>query len=420
MAQHLLQSVRELMADGNLRTVVLVTQYDGVEALAKDILTGTFTVVRNTEPELGISHSINLGLSEVLRQNPVSNACLFTVADQPQLRSETMRQLIQAWERNRQGIVAPAFTEQTESKTKEHVQYGNPVIFDKQYYSELLALKGDRGGKRVLMAHLDDVISIPCDRSELVDVDSRSQLLSFADGYREIYAVGAGGKTTLLYELGLRAMQQGKNVLLTTATHIMPPDAQDFAHFGARIQSSNWKRTELPIEAADKECARQIERWTLQPPCRAGCFDVVGFLLGQKLGAVPDEMMAKLKKDYDLILVEADGARMLPLKMPREHEPVIPMPQKATQLVVGCAGLRAIGQTFSDACLNYEAIGAGADDRITRDAIVSVLSRPDGARKNVNGKYAALIHTQGDDALISDALWIQSRLQEQGITAVVL
>ena len=46
------------------------------------------------------------------------------------------------------------------------------VFFDRKYYNELLSLEGDKGGKKVIMKHLDDtqIYEIEAGR-ELEDID---------------------------------------------------------------------------------------------------------------------------------------------------------------------------------------------------------------------------------------------------------
>lgn len=55
---------------------------------------------------------------------------------------------------------------------------GIPVFFRKKYYEELMKLSGDVGGKRVVVAHREDVAVMKVeDGREMVDVD-------FSDGRR--------------------------------------------------------------------------------------------------------------------------------------------------------------------------------------------------------------------------------------------
>ena len=65
------------------------------------------------------------------------------VCDQPLLQKESMQELFKSFYTNPEGIHMCA------TKKRE----GNPVIFPKQLFDELMALTGDKGGKRVARQH---------------------------------------------------------------------------------------------------------------------------------------------------------------------------------------------------------------------------------------------------------------------------
>ena len=53
---------------------------------------------------------------------------------------------------------------------------GNPCIFRKKYYEELLALERDKGGKKVLMKHLEDTCIYETKSArEIEDIDYLKQ-----------------------------------------------------------------------------------------------------------------------------------------------------------------------------------------------------------------------------------------------------
>ena len=54
-------------------------------------------------------------------------------------------------------------------------------------------------------------------------------------------------------------------------------------------------------------------------------------------------------------MIEADGAKRLPLKVPGEWEPVIP---DFTDLVVGVIGMDAVGQMIRESCHRPERVAA--------------------------------------------------------------
>ena len=125
--------------------------------------------VENKESEKGISLSLVLGLKKCLEEDPDVQGVLFTVCDQPNLSFTTM------WNLMRQAMLHPG-----KVICASHGQtLGNPVLWDRKYFAELLELQGDVGGKAILARHQADIISVETDRTELHDVDRREELYGF-------------------------------------------------------------------------------------------------------------------------------------------------------------------------------------------------------------------------------------------------
>ena len=135
--------------------IIVITQYD---AIAEAVKTKEIQVLYNPHPEDGISSSVKIGLNASLD----ADAVLFTVSDQPWLTSETICELIHVFLNTSKGIACVSC----------QGKMGNPCIFDRKYYNELLSLEGDKGGKKVIMKHLDDtqIYEIETGR-ELEDID---------------------------------------------------------------------------------------------------------------------------------------------------------------------------------------------------------------------------------------------------------
>lgn len=141
---------------------IIVSQYG--EIMQKAAQMG-FTVIENGEPGLGISHTIELAMKYVTAQGG-TDAAIFFVCDQPLLKQDTIKSLIDTYCAGNAGMVCPRSGE----------RLGNPVLFDKRYFDELMKLKGDKGGKQVLKRHLEDVVYIAADERELADIDSEANL----------------------------------------------------------------------------------------------------------------------------------------------------------------------------------------------------------------------------------------------------
>ena len=140
--------------------IIVITQYD---AIAEAVKTKEIQVLYNSHPEDGISSSVKIGLNASLD----ADAVLFTVSDQPWLTSETICELIHVFLNTSKGIACVSC----------QGKMGNPCIFDRKYYNELLSLEGDKGGKKVIMKHLDDtqIYEIEAGR-ELEDAELKASL----------------------------------------------------------------------------------------------------------------------------------------------------------------------------------------------------------------------------------------------------
>jgi len=136
-------------------TVVVVTQYPEIINLAKDF---NFTAVHNPHPDYGISHTIELGLTELHS----CDGAAFLVSDQPLLRHTSVAALAEFWYKHPEHIVALG----------HNGVRGNPCIFPARFFPELMELKEDHGGNTVIRAHEEDLLLYEVNEEQLTDVDT--------------------------------------------------------------------------------------------------------------------------------------------------------------------------------------------------------------------------------------------------------
>jgi molybdenum cofactor cytidylyltransferase len=110
----------------------------------------------------GIASSIAHGVRGI---SPVADAVLLLLADQPRISVEHLRSLADAWASSPASICASEYAG----------TQGPPVIFPAAYFSELMALQGDRGAKAVLGSSGAKVITIPCEAAA-IDIDTPEDL----------------------------------------------------------------------------------------------------------------------------------------------------------------------------------------------------------------------------------------------------
>lgn len=193
-----------------------------------------------------------------------------------------------------------------------------------------------------------------------------AQALGIAPGVTAF--VGGGGKTTLISRLADELRASGR-VLIATTTHIYPPERP------------------LLIDPDESALRRAFDAHPVV---------AVGRVCGQKLG--PPEDLDGLCALADFALIEADGARGLPLKAPAVHEPAIP---ERARLVVAVAGVDGIGRPVREAHrpeLYAALIGKGPDDPVAPADVARALCHPEGQRKGVRCAWRAVLNKADDPA----------------------
>ena len=138
----------------------------GYEEIAKAARGKGFSVVYNHEPELGISRSLKLGLTKILEESPDIRGILFSVCDQPNLKTSTVQRIFNEAFLHPGQIICAGHEEKR----------GNPVLWDRAYFQELMELEGDAGGRILMKRYPKKVRIVEAEQEELSDIDRREDL----------------------------------------------------------------------------------------------------------------------------------------------------------------------------------------------------------------------------------------------------
>jgi probable selenium-dependent hydroxylase accessory protein YqeC len=183
--------------------------------------------------------------------------------------------------------------------------------------------------------------------------------------------VGGGGKTGLILTL-LREYAASIPVVYTTTTRIHPPDPS----LGLlALACDDMDMLALIVDRIGRMqrpdyCSLVVTRRGLRPDLLRG---------------VSPTFASRLDGDlYPLILNEADGARSMSLKMPREGEPVL---MEGARYLVPVIGLDCLGQPLGPGSLfRWEMAEARfslkAGEIITPDLAARLLLHPQGVCKD--------------------------------------
>ena len=190
-----------------------------------------------------------------------------------------------------------------------------------------------------------------------------------------ISVIGSGGKTTYIHELKDKYVSLNKSVLMCTTTHMLIEEG-------------------TLVDPSYDEIMHRIEMYGY---CHAGnrCDEF-------KIGALDEDLLNRLKQVVDVILIEADGSKHLPLKFPNVNEPVI---DSDSDEVVLISNLNGLNKPVKEVVHRYELTNLDPNElvtpRIIQDLIRVYLKKLDKPVK---------IHVNGDMDLYTRCL--KSLLEE--------
>ena len=183
----------------------------------------------------------------------------------------------------------------------------------------------------------------------------------------KVALVGSGGKTTAMFQL---ARDFGYRVILTTTTHLALDQLEEAdKHF--TVESVE----DLPSENLDLEgnillfTGPQVEPNRVKGPDQDILIQLAA--LAEKWGSP--------------LLIEADGARLLPIKAPAEHEPPIPDFVDTVIVVIGLSGL---GKPLNEKWVHRpelfsELVGLSPGSEISSQHLAAAIISPRGGLKNI-------------------------------------
>ncbi|NMB34843.1 MAG: putative selenium-dependent hydroxylase accessory protein YqeC [Firmicutes bacterium] len=120
--------------------VIVVTRPESFAAVEKTLVAagmGKVKVVVNPRHRRGIASSLKAGLAAV---NPLAQGVIFALGDQPFIPVEVYSLLLKHYTQNLYLLTYPRY----------RGKRGNPTLFDRRAWPELMGLKGDAGGRQII------------------------------------------------------------------------------------------------------------------------------------------------------------------------------------------------------------------------------------------------------------------------------
>ena len=220
--------------------------------------------------------------------------------------------------------------------------------------------------------------------------------------------IGAGGKTTTLFRLAQELRHQGNKVLVTTTTKMFKPNKP---HVDRLFLVDE-------IAALSAACA------AIPAPVIIGAG--MGINDEGKLLGMPAAWLDELNhaKQFDAILVEADGAASRLFKVPGDGEPVIPA---RCQLTIWLMAIGVLNKPL-DAAWIYRAerarslLALDEKESMTEERIVQLVKHPAGCWKGTPAasRRVAVINQADSPQQVDDARRLAQKLLGCGIERTVI
>lgn len=223
--------------------------------------------------------------------------------------------------------------------------------------------------------------------------NDHSALSAFGLEHSKVTAIiGGGGKSSLMAVLGEEYRLRRQTAVMTTTTHIRPPKENGYMGDNAAVLSDLLATHRLMTVGT----------------------------MGEEGKFGPSPLLEQLPRLADHVIIEADGTKGLPLKVPNEREPVIPA---FADTVVAVAGLSALGRPLGEVCHRPELallrFGFPPERIVTPELMAELLTSPMAQRKDVGQRRYLVLLNQMDAAPEDKIAELAERLVQSGVERVV-
>lgn len=179
----MIRKVASQILGSGIRRLLVVTGHEAPQI--EDALRGLpVRFVHNSDYRTGMASSVRTGIRTLSdpgavpgASQPGADAALICLGDMPDISASAIDRMLAAYDpdRGRRIIVA-----------SHKGRRGNPVLWDRRYFDDLLTLEGDTGARDILRDQADSVIAVDMDDAGVLrDLDTPEALASYREGGKD-------------------------------------------------------------------------------------------------------------------------------------------------------------------------------------------------------------------------------------------
>ena len=156
----LLEFVCEAATTSECSTTIVVTGHQQAQVTEK---AGQFGVLLTHNPDYrsGMASSIRQGI--LMAQDNEADGVLVLLGDMPGITSAMINKMIAAAQNNAPDAIIIATCEG---------KRGNPLLWPKTYFDQLLSLEGDQGARQIIARYNDQIVELELGAGVLFDLDT--------------------------------------------------------------------------------------------------------------------------------------------------------------------------------------------------------------------------------------------------------
>lgn len=203
--------------------------------------------------------------------------------------------------------------------------------------------------------------------------------------------VGSGGKTTLMLKLA-QELRGRYRVMVSTSAKMLKPADEFYDYLYTDIESYRKSKSE-------KSCGITVISKDIN-------------IEKQKLMGIDEEDLNELIPDFDIILLEADGSKNLPVKGWKSHEPPV---LKSTTKTIGVIPANFINKKAERHFIyGYDEFNmlTSNSEYIDFEAIGRICSKRLGIFKNSRGRRYLFLNKAGNEEELNSARELTEYLKE--------
>lgn len=156
----LLQHSIDTAKQASVQSIIVILG-SGFDLLFSRVDSAGLHIIKNDNWQTGIASSISCGINALKDTAPTTDAAILMVCDQPFVNPALLNELLTVQKATNKPIIASSYGN----------TIGIPALFHKDFFQQLLDLRGDSGAKKIMQLNPGSLATVPFTLGS-IDIDT--------------------------------------------------------------------------------------------------------------------------------------------------------------------------------------------------------------------------------------------------------